>query len=290
MLPEWLSIKPASTEKYSVIKETIAKRGLHTVCSDAHCPNASECWSSGTATFMVLGGLCTRGCRFCAVKKSATGEKPNLNEPFLLAKSIKEWGLDYVVITSVCRDDLPDQGASHFANCVVEIKKQNPNTFVELLIPDFSGDISLLKVITDSKPDVIGNNLETVRNLSKKIRDKRADYDQTLSLLKNIKKLNNKIFTKSAIMLGMGETSNEILETMEDLRNNKVDFLAMGQYLRPSQFHTEVKEYVTPEKFSYFKKIAEEKGFLFVASGPFVRSSYKAGEFFIKSLKNTNYL
>jgi lipoic acid synthetase len=290
MLPDWLSIKPASTEKYSEIKETIQKRGLHTVCSDAHCPNASECWSSGTATFMVLGGLCTRGCRFCAVKKSAIGEKPNILEPTLLAKTIKDWGLDYVVITSVCRDDLPDQGASHFASCVKEIKKENPNTIIEVLIPDFSGDISLLKNITDAKPDVIGNNLETVRSLSNKIRDRRANYDQTLSLLKNVKKLDNKIYTKSAIMLGMGETQYEVIETMSDLRDNNVDFFAMGQYLRPSNIHAEVKEYVTPEKFNYFKKIAEEKGFLFVASGPFVRSSYKAGEFFFKRLKNNIYL
>ncbi len=290
MLPDWLSIKPASTEKYSEIKETIQKRGLHTVCSDAHCPNASECWSSGTATFMVLGGLCTRGCRFCAVKKSAIGEKPNILEPTLLAKTIKDWGLDYVVITSVCRDDLPDQGASHFASCVKEIKKENPNTIIEVLIPDFSGDISLLKNITDAKPDVIGNNLETVRSLSNKIRDRRANYDQTLSLLKNVKKLDSKIYTKSAIMLGMGETQYEVIETMSDLRDNNVDFFAMGQYLRPSNIHAEVKEYVTPEKFNYFKKIAEEKGFLFVASGPFVRSSYKAGEFFFKRLKNNIYL
>ncbi len=290
MLPDWLSIKPASTAKYSEIKETISKRGLHTVCSDAHCPNASECWSSGTATFMVLGGLCTRGCRFCAVTKSAIGEKPNPLEPNLLAKTIKEWGLDYVVITSVCRDDLPDQGSSHFASCVTEIKKENPKTIVEVLIPDFSGDISLLKNITDSKPDVIGNNLETVRSLSPRIRDRRANYDQTLSLLKNVKKLDSKIYTKSAIMLGMGETQFEVMETMSDLRNNDVDFFAMGQYLRPSKLHAEVKEYITPEQFNHYKKIAEEKGFLFVASGPLVRSSYKAGEFFFKRMKNSNYL
>ncbi len=290
MLPDWLSIKPASTAKYSEIKETISKRGLHTVCSDAHCPNASECWSSGTATFMVLGGLCTRGCRFCAVTKSAIGEKPNSLEPNLLTKTIKEWGLDYVVITSVCRDDLPDQGSSHFASCVTEIKKENPKTIVEVLIPDFSGDISLLKNITDSKPDVIGNNLETVRSLSPSIRDRRANYDQTLSLLKNVKKLDSKIYTKSAIMLGMGETQFEVMETMSDLRNNDVDFFAMGQYLRPSKLHAEVKEYITPEQFNHYKKIAEEKGFLFVASGPLVRSSYKAGEFFFKRMKNSNYL
>ncbi|MGC8479647.1 MAG: lipoyl synthase [Candidatus Micrarchaeia archaeon] len=291
MLPEWLSIKPASTAHYSEIKNSIKERGLHTVCSDAHCPNASECWSSGTATFMLLGGLCTRACRFCAVKKSAIGEAVNTNEPKLLAKTIKEWGLDYVVLTSVCRDDLPDQGSSHFAECVKEIKKENAKTIIEVLIPDFTGNINHLKTITDSKPDVIGNNIETVKRLSSKIRDRRANYKQTIELLKNIKSLSKETYTKSALMLGLGETEKEIIEAFDDLRNVGVDFIAIGQYLRPTQFHEPVHEYVTPEKFLKLKKIAEDKGFLFVASGPLVRSSYKAGEFFFKNvIKKENHL
>ena len=290
MLPEWLSIKPASTEKYQKIKQMVIDRKLHTVCTEAHCPNLSECWSAGTATFMVLGSLCTRGCRFCAVSKSAKGELPNPNEPYLLAKTIKEWKLDYVVITSVCRDDLADQGSGHFAECINAVKKESPGTIIEVLIPDFTGNISHLMKIVSAKPDVIGHNVETVKRLSSSIRDKRASYSQSLEILRASKSIDPKIYTKSAIMLGMGETKDEVLSAMDDLRKVGTDFLAIGQYLRPSSFHAEVKEYITPKQFLELKSLAEAKGFLYVASGPFVRSSYKAGEFFVKKLKNESYL
>lgn len=284
MLPEWLAIKPATTEKYAEIKQTISSLGLHTVCAEAHCPNITECWSSGTATFMVLGELCTRGCRFCAVHKSAVGQEADKLEPYKLAQVIKKWGLDYVVLTSVCRDDLPDQGAGHFAACVREIKKACPGTLVELLIPDFRGEISCLRQIAEAKPDVIGHNIETVERLSPSIRDRRAYYRQSLRVLQTIKQLDKHIYTKSAMMLGVGEGEEEILASLRDLRASEVDFVAMGQYLRPTLHHYEVKEYVAPEKFERLKKQAIELGFLYVAAGPFVRSSYKAGEFFIKRM------
>ncbi|MCL5100467.1 MAG: lipoyl synthase [Candidatus Marsarchaeota archaeon] len=283
-LPDWLSIKPASTAKYNSIKEQINSSGLHTVCSEAHCPNASECWSGGTATFMILGDLCTRGCRFCAVHKNARGSIVDKDEPEKLAKIVKEWGLSYVVITSVCRDDLDDEGSSHFAECVKAIKSINKNTFVEVLIPDFSGKSEYLQKILDSKPDVLGHNVETVKRLSAIIRDKRASYPKSLEVLSKSKILDKNIRTKSAMMLGIGETEEEVMESMKDLRNANVDFLAIGQYLRPSKNHIEVLEYVTPEKFSRLQKYGQRIGFKYVAAGPLVRSSYRAGEFFIGSI------
>lgn len=283
MLPDWLEIKPANTERYGEIKQAINSLGLHTVCVEAHCPNIAECWSAGTATFMILGDLCTRGCRFCAVSKSAIGAKTDMLEPKKLAEVIKKWGLEYVVLTSVCRDDLPDQGAGHFAACVREIKKLNPDTLVEVLIPDFRGDTSCLQQVVDAKPDVIGHNVETVERLNPVIRDRRASYSQSLRVLQTSKQLDKRIYTKSAMMLGIGETEEEILKTLQDLRASGVDFVAMGQYLRPSQHHLEVKEYVAVEKFERLKKKALELGFLYVAAGPFVRSSYKAGEYFLNT-------
>ncbi len=283
-LPDWLSIKPASTAKYNSIKEQINSSGLHTVCSEAHCPNASECWSGGTATFMILGDLCTRGCRFCAVHKNARGSIVDKDEPEKLAKIVKEWGLSYVVITSVCRDDLDDEGSSHFAECVKAIKSINKNTLVEVLIPDFSGKSEYLQKILDSKPDVLGHNVETVKRLSAIIRDKRASYPKSLEVLSKSKILDKNIRTKSAMMLGIGETEEEVMESMRDLRNANVDFLAIGQYLRPSKSHIEVLEYVTPEKFSRLQKYGQRIGFKYVAAGPLVRSSYRAGEFFIGSI------
>ncbi len=278
--PEWLTIKPVSTERYGEIKQTISSLGLHTVCAEAHCPNITECWGSGTATFMVLGGLCTRGCTFCAVSKSAHGDGVDQLEPEKLARVIGRWRLPYVVITSVCRDDLEDQGAGHFARCVKSIKAASPETVVEVLIPDFRGDSSCLKTIVDSGPDVIGHNIETVERLSPGIRDRRAGYRQSLSVLGTVKRLDRTRYTKSAMMLGLGESDEEVLQAMEDLRGSGVDFLAIGQYLRPSQHHAELVEYVPPEKFTYFRERALGMGFLYAAAGPFVRSSYRAGEFF----------
>lgn len=284
VLAQWLTIKPASTEKYSSIKSSITDKGLHTVCVEAHCPNITECWSSGTATFMILGDLCTRGCTFCAVSKMAKGAKIDEKEPEKLAAIVKEWGLDYIVITSVCRDDLTDQGSIHFARCVAEIKKENPNTLVEVLIPDFRDDPECLKRIIASRPDVIGHNIETVERLTPKARDKRASYRQSLAVLKGFKDIDRTRYTKSAMMLGIGETEDEVITAMKDLRAAEVDFLAMGQYLRPTQHHLEVKEYVRPEIFDHYREIGVSLGFKYVAAGPFVRSSYKAGEFFIKSI------
>ena len=280
--PEWLTIKPASTEKYAEIKESVRSEGLHTVCVEAHCPNISECWSGGTATFMVLGDLCTRGCRFCAVAKNARGEEPEHLEPEKLGRIIKKWGLEYVVITAVCRDDLEDQGAEHLARCVSEIRKMNPKTIIEVLSPDFRGNDECIDTLVRSRPDVVGNNIETVRRLSPVVRDRRAGYMQTLEFLKRVKAIDPSIYTKSAIMLGLGESEDEIISSFRDLRSAKVDFLAVGQYLRPSHTQIEVKEYVNPKKFEQLKSIAEDMGFGYVAAGPFVRSSYRAGEFFIK--------
>ncbi len=281
--PDWLTIKPASTEKYHEIKDTVRELGLHTVCTEAHCPNITECWSGGTATFMVLGDKCTRGCRFCAVQKMAHGVNVDKQEPEKLGQVIGKWGLDYVVITSVCRDDLEDQGAEHFARCVEEIKKQSPGTIVELLIPDFRGELDCLERVVSAKPDVVGHNLETVERLSPQIRDRRAAYKQSLEVLLKIKKFDPGIYTKSAMMLGIGESDEEVLTAMRDLRLMNVDFLALGQYLRPSQHHLELEEYVHPDKFREFEKRGMEMGFKYVAAGPFVRSSYRAGEFFIKA-------
>ncbi len=283
--PSWLTIRPASTEKYSKIKERVRELGIHTVCVEAHCPNITECWSSGTATFMVLGDKCTRGCRFCAVSKAQHGISIDNEEPEKLATAVKEWGLDYVVVTSVCRDDLPDQGASHFAECITAIKRAS-GAIVEVLIPDFSGNIDCIKTIVQAKPDVVGHNIETVARLSPAVRDRRASYEQSLMVLKSVKEIDPKRYTKSAMMLGIGEREDEILAAMLDLRDAGVDFLAVGQYLQPASngFYAEVKEYVHPDKFDYLKKRGLEMGFKYVAAGPFVRSSYMAGEHFISSV------
>ncbi|MGA3021103.1 MAG: lipoyl synthase [Candidatus Micrarchaeales archaeon] len=283
MLPDWLTIKPATTGKYDEIRERILSTGVCTVCTEARCPNMPECWSAGTATFMILGDVCTRGCRFCSVKKSAMGKTIDVNEPIKLANLIKEWKLSYAVLTSVCRDDLDDQGAGHFAACIREIKKVNPATRIEVLIPDFEGTIGCLCQIADAHPDVIGHNLETVERLTPSIRDRRASYSRSLEVLKSLKLIDRGIYTKSAIMLGMGEIEDEVINTLRDMRKVGVDFVAIGQYLRPSQRQLEVKEYIRPEMFDYLKKYALELGFLYVASGPFVRSSYNANAYFSKS-------
>ncbi len=282
--PEWLKIKPPAGTKFQEIKETLASLQLHTVCQESHCPNMSECWSSGTATFMVLGDTCTRACKFCAVKTGFPASPVDPLEPIKLAKTIAQLDLDYVVITSVDRDDLPDQGASHFAKCIAFIRQENPHLFIEVLIPDFRGNKECIKTIVQAKPDVIAHNIETVSSLQNKIRDPRANYLQSLFVLKYIKELDPSIYTKSSIMLGLGETEQELLQTFKDLRAQGVSFLTLGQYLRPSSWHLKVQEYVTPEQFNHYKQLALQQGFSYVASGPFVRSSYKAGEYFIKSV------
>ncbi len=283
--PDWLKIRPAHNTDFSKIKGALRKRGLVTVCEEAHCPNMAECWhNEGTATFMVLGDTCTRGCKFCAVKTSRKGNPVDPFEPKKLAEAIAEMQLDYAVITSVDRDDLPDEGASHFARCISEIKKAHPKTNVEVLIPDFSGKPELLKKIVDAMPDVIAHNVETVKSLQRKVRDPRAGYEQSLKVLENIKRMDQKIFSKSALMLGLGETREEVVQAMKDLRSVGCDILTIGQYLKPKNKFLKVEEYVKPEAFEEYKRIGESLGFLYVASGPFVRSSYRAGELFIKNL------
>lgn len=283
--PEWLKIKLVKNDNFSEIKDSLNKHRLHTVCESAHCPNISECWNGGTATFMVMGDVCTRGCKFCAVKTGNPMKKLDKDEPKKIAQALAEIKLiDYVVLTSVDRDDLEDGGASHFAECIEEIKKAHPKIIVEVLIPDFRGDVSALKKIVDAKPEVIAHNIETVERLQKKIRDPRANYKQSLGVLENVKKLNPKIYTKSSIMLGFDETDEEVIKTMEDLREINVDILTLGQYLRPSGWHVPMNNFVDPSKFEYFKQKALEFGFLYCASGPFVRSSYRAGELFVKNV------
>ncbi|MBI2175789.1 lipoyl synthase [Candidatus Woesearchaeota archaeon] len=289
--PGWLKIRPP-TETFSELKELVAHFGLNTVCQEAHCPNMSECWSGGTATFMVLGDTCTRGCKFCSVKTGNPKGVVNKAEPFLLGQCVKKMNslgsrkIDYVVITSVDRDDLPDQGASHFASCIREVKSAVPGTMVEVLTPDFRGSRECIKAVADASPDVFGHNIETVRRLQRTVRDLRAGYEQSLSVLVAVKEMNPKIFTKSSIMLGLGETEEEVVAAMKDLRAVGVDMLTLGQYLRPSSLHLSVAEYVSPERFNKLKLTGEGLGFRYVAAGPFVRSSYRAGELFVKNVLN----
>ncbi len=282
MKPEWLSITPSRNKRnYDSVKGTVESFGLHTVCLEARCPNISECWSQKTATFMVMGSVCTRGCRFCAVSSSMGGSLLDALEPAKLASAVKSWGLEYVVITTVCRDDLDDQGARHFSKCVKEVRMLNPDTIVEVLIPDFQGDERLLKEVVMSGPAVVGHNLETVERLTPSVRDGRASYDLSLMVLAKIKEIRKGVYTKSAFMLGLGESREEITETLKDLRMAGVDFLAIGQYLRPSGKQLKVAEYVNPAVFESVREEALRMGFLYVAAGPFVRSSYKAGEYFV---------
>ncbi len=233
---------------------------------------------------MLMGAICTRGCRFCAVTSGHPQGFLDPLEPWKVAQVLSEWGLDYVVLTSVARDDLPDGGAEHFAKTIRAIKQKTPQMLVEVLIPDFRGDGDALKRVVDARPDVIGHNIETVERLTPKVRDRRATYRQSLAVLEHVKKLDPTRYTKSSLMVGLGETDEEIFQTMRDLRAVGVDILTIGQYLRPSARHLEVVEYVHPDKFARWKELGEALGFRYVASGPLVRSSYRAGEFFIKSL------
>lgn len=287
--PEWLKIRPPSGQNYTHIKATLRTYGLHTVCEEAHCPNVHECWGGGTATLMLMGDVCTRGCRFCAVTSGQPNGYLDPLEPWKVAQVLSEWGLDYIVLTSVARDDLPDGGAAHFGRTIKAIKEKTPSMLVEVLIPDFQGNTESLQKVVDARPDVIDHNIETIERLTPKVRDRRANYRQSLGVLESVKQLNSTIFTKSSIMLGLGETDEEIYHAMDDLRSVDVDILTLGQYLRPSQRHLEVIEYIHPDKFKEWQRIGEEKGFRYVASGPLVRSSYRAGEFFVKSLMKGNH-
>lgn len=282
--PDWLRVRYPSGDNYEKIKGRLRSHNLHTVCEEAHCPNMAECWGGGTATFMLMGDTCTRGCRFCMVKSGNPHGTLDVFEPVKVADAIADLGLRYVVITSVDRDDLVDGGAGHFASTIRAIKKRDANVITEVLIPDFQGNLEDVKKIVDAGPEVIAHNIETTRTLTPKVRDPRAAYEQSLRVLKATKSLNPSIYTKSSIMTGLGEVESEIVTTIEDLRAVNVDILTLGQYLRPSKGHIPVSEYVSPDKFEHYKQLAENLGFLYVASGPFVRSSYRAGEFFLEAL------
>lgn len=281
--PPWLRVRLSSGEHVARIRNALRSRGLSTVCEEAHCPNISECWDKeSTATFMLMGDVCTRTCKFCAVKTGNPMKKLDVTEPDKLAGAIADIGLSYAVLTSVNRDDLPDGGASHVASCIRAVKNKHPATLVEVLIPDFRGNDEHIQQVIDAQPEVIAHNIETVQRLQRKARDPRAGYEQSLHVLEHIKKKAPHVFTKSSIMLGIGETKEEVIETMKDLRAIGVDILTIGQYLRPSEKHLEIVEYVYPTVFEELKSIGEGMGFAFVASGPLVRSSYRAGELFVR--------
>lgn len=284
--PDWLKYKGKTfTRTFSVINSAVQDSGIATVCEEAKCPNRTECWSGGTSTFMLMGDTCTRNCKFCAVKTSDTPPALNPAEPETLIKILDEWShLSYIVLTSVDRDDLPDGGSLHLAKCIRAVKAAHPEVMIEILIPDFQDSRENLKNIVEAKPDVIAHNIETIERLQKKARDSRAGYKQSMHVLQMVKELDPSIYTKSSIMVGLGESYNEVLQTMQDLLDHQVDFLTIGQYMRPTLKNLRVREYVEPDVFSRWEQDGLQLGFKYVASGPLVRSSYKAGEFFIKSI------
>jgi len=285
--PSWLRQPLPTGEEFRTIKQSLRDRDLNTVCEEANCPNMGECWSGedgpGTATFMLMGHKCTRSCGFCDVETGG-GEPLDPDEPASVASAVAEIELDYVVLTSVDRDDLPDQGASHFAETIREIKRCHPGILVEVLIPDFQGEPNLVRKIIDADPDVIAHNVETVQRLQRKVRDPRAGYEQSLRVLEQVSRESD-VYTKTSIMLGHGEHDHEVYQTLADLREAEVDVVTFGQYLRPSTEHLPVGEYVHPDKYDTWQRVAEEElDFLYCASGPMVRSSYKAGELFVDAV------
>ncbi|MBM3897733.1 MAG: lipoyl synthase [Thaumarchaeota archaeon] len=282
--PDWIKVKLPTGENYIMIKRLLREANLHTVCEEANCPNIAECWSGGTATFMLMGDTCTRGCRFCNVKVGNPQKVLDGEEPSKIAKAVKMLGLTYIVLTSVARDDLQDGGAEHIAKTVEAISGTNPSILVETLVPDFRGDVDALRRVIESGVAVLAHNIETVKRLTPFIRDRRAGYEQSVQVLRNAKSLKPDLITKSSIMLGLGETESEVIQTMVDLRSVAVDALTIGQYLQPSRGHLPVTEYVRPETFEKLRRIGEEMGFLYVASGPLVRSSYKAGEYYLENI------
>ena len=282
--PAWLKVPLPGGEGYAKLKGLARDRNLHTVCESARCPNIGECWKGehATMTLMVLGDECTRRCRFCAVKTVDRAAPPDPDEPRHVGEAVAAMSLAYVVITSVDRDDLADGGSAHYAECLREIRAQAPKTIVETLIPDYQG--SDLAALMAARPDVLAHNVEVVARLQRKIRDPRCSFERSLATLSGAKELDPGVFTKSSIMLGLGETHDEVVESMRLLRAAGVEFLTLGQYLRPTLKHAPVREYVTPERFDQYQRLGLELGFLYVASGPLVRSSYKAGEFFAARL------
>jgi lipoic acid synthetase len=276
--PDWLKIKIPSGDEYKSIYKILDKHNLSTVCQEARCPNIGECWNKKSATVMILGSVCTRACRFCAVATGDPQGSLDPDEPRHVAEVVKTLGLKYVVITSVDRDDLEDFGSYHYANTIKEIKKTNPKTMVEVLIPDFEASIHCLQRIIDAQPYVIGHNVETVNRLTRYIRDRRCGYKKSLDVLEKCRNLNKNILRKSGIMVGLGEEKKEITETLSVLENAGVDIVTIGQYLQPTKKHLPVQKYYTPAEFDELRKVGQDIGIRYVISGPLVRSSYHAGE------------
>ncbi|KAI0010922.1 lipoic acid synthetase [Xylariaceae sp. FL0662B] len=291
-LPEWLKTPiPAGNDNYKKIRSDLRGLNLHTVCEEARCPNVSECWggdnkNAATATIMLMGDTCTRGCRFCSVKTNRKPPPLDPHEPEHTAEALARWGLGYVVLTSVDRDDLADGGARHFAETIRKIKAKKPTLLVEALTGDFMGDLDMVKVVADSGLDVYAHNVETVEALTPYVRDRRATFKQSLKVLEHAKKARGKdgIITKTSLMLGLGEQEEEVVDAMKQLRSVDVDVVTFGQYMRPTKRHLKVEKYVTPAEFEMWRQRALDMGFLYVASGPLIRSSYKAGEAFIENV------
>ena len=274
--PDWLRLAHSFTPKFTEVKGIVKENHLNTVCEEAKCPNINECWSHGTATFMLLGDVCTRACKFCAVDTGNPRGRRDKKEPYKVAQSIKKMALKYVVLTSVNRDDLVDGGARHYSNTINAVKDACPGVLVEALTPDFEGKIKSISILLSSNLDVFAQNVETVERLTLRARDPRAGYQQTLGVLEKAKRLNPKVLTKTSLMLGLGETTKEIESTIADAYSVGVEILTLGQYLRPTLYHLPGERYVPPEEFLHYKNIAREMGFKEVASGPMVRSSYRA--------------
>ena len=288
--PDWIRVRLSNSSVYNSTKEIVKSNNLHTVCEEAACPNISECWSKKHATFMIMGDTCTRACAFCNVKTGLPNKLDN-EEPSRVAMATKSLSLNHVVITSVDRDDLSDGGADHFYKTIIEIRKNNPNTTIEILTPDFLRKGDVFKKVVDAKPDVFNHNIETVPSNYLKVRPG-SRYFQSINLLKEVKSYDKKIFTKSGLMLGLGENEDELYQVMDDLRCANVDFLTLGQYLQPTNKHYPIKKFVTPDEFKKYEKIAYSKGFLLVSSSPMTRSSYHENNNYkkIKEKRNNNLI
>ncbi len=278
--PPWLKVKIPAGERYNQVRTTVREHRLATVCEESMCPNIGECWSNGTATLMLMGAVCTRACQFCAVDTGNPGGWLDPLEPENAARSVELMRLQYVVLTSVDRDDLADGGASHYAACVEAVKERSPGTVVEALTPDFAGELASIEAVLDSGVEVFAQNLETVRRLTDYVRDPRAGYEQTLAVLAHAKHYRPNVLTKTSLMLGLGERDEEIRETMNDLRAIDLDIVTLGQYLRPTVNHLPVERYVSPLEFGRYRKWGLDAGFLEVVAGPLVRSSYRAERVF----------
>ncbi len=277
--PSWLRVKSSASSGFDDTLRVIRKHNVKTICEEGNCPNIGECWQRRTAAFSIMGDTCTRNCAFCNVK-CGLPEKLDQNEPKSLALAVKDLGLQYVVITSVDRDDLKDCGASHFASVVYTIKSMIPHIMVEILTPDFHGNEDYIKIVADSLPDVFAHNVDIVKSLHQKIKRPPATYELSLNVLKTIKKINPKMITKSSIMVGLGESKNDVIEALQDIRDAGVDIVTIGQYLPPSNAHARLVRYVTPDEFAQYEKLGLEMGFLNVFSGALVRSSYMADVLF----------